>query len=104
VSDYAAFDASRSDMIVTEVLAGTITGFYSLSVGDVATLVVEHDSAFMVSEVRVDEAVGARVTVDVSRTTETAVTLVAERVTGSGSGDLVVSGSRVGFCRTVLPS
>jgi hypothetical protein len=91
------FDGSRSDMLVSEDLVGTITGFYDEATGFVAEKLVSHAKAFLLAEVRIGEYAGARFMVDVSRTTATEVMLIVERLAGAETGDLTFAGARVGL-------
>jgi len=97
MSDHPVFDGSNSDLIVMAVLSDTIVGFFDKLEGYVEAVTIEHEEAFLVSEIRVDEAAGARVVVDVSRTTETEVTLICERLAGEETGDLELVGERRGL-------
>jgi len=94
------FSAVVSDLVASVDLSGSIVGFYAQSEGTITEVEIDHseDGEFAVSEVRVVEAVGARVTVDVSRTTAGVATLLVERIAGGGeSGDLAIVGTRAGL-------
>ncbi len=94
---HLTFAGEYSDLIAESVLSGTLTGFYDLAEGEVMEELAEHAEEYLVSEPRVTEAAGARVTVDVSRTTGTAVMLVFERLAGAETGDLAYTGVRRGL-------
>ena len=98
MNDCKAFAGDFSDLTESEVLAGTITGFYDeVQGGVIVEKLVEHSKAFILSEVRIEEIAGARFVVDVSRTTATEVMLLVERLAGEEEGDLVFAGARVGL-------
>lgn len=93
------FSSAISDLVASVALSGSIVGFYEQSEGTATVVEVDHseDAEFALAETRVTEATGARVTVDVSRTTAGSVALVVERISGEGTGDLAIVGTRVGL-------